>query len=153
MNGYPASAQEPNDLHQLTISTANRIAINFFHTMSAQTISLGSLISSPPGVTTLTGPYRRLQVSATVPADYPFMTYSYTDATNVVVLAGTAAYFGNQNMTLSMPNLSGLAGVQTSWFPASGSQGTFRYEVGTALVAPCKDGGTFRAASLFGSNQ
>ena len=150
--GFPGSVQQASDLHQLEITTTGRIAINLFHTMANQTVTLGSPLSTAPTITTLSGPYRRLQVDATVPADYPFMTYSYGDGTNIVRLVGTAGYFGSQTMTLSMPDLSGLAGLLTSWFPAAGSHGNFTYAAGTTLVTPCADGGAIRGARLFGSN-
>lgn len=150
--GFPASVQENGDLHQLTITTDTRIAINMFRTVASQTVALGSLMPAAPVVTTLTGPYRRLQVVATPPADYPYMKYVYSDASNGVVLAGSAGYFGSQTMTLSMPDLSGLAGLVTSWFPVSGSHGNFTFAAGTSLVTPCVDGGSYREARQFGSN-
>jgi hypothetical protein len=153
MYGVPASAQVTGDLHRLNVETSTRFAVNLFHTMSNQTVTLGSLLTTAPVVTTLEGPYRRLQASATIPSDYSFMSYSYGDQNSNVTLAGSAAYFGGQSMTVAMPDLSGLAGVSATWFPPAGSQSAFTYTVGSALMPPCTDGGIFRGALKFGSNQ
>jgi hypothetical protein len=151
--GVPASAQLPTDLHVLGtgISTPQtlRTAERLFHTMASQSVSLGAPAPTPT-VTSLAGPYRRLQVGFTMPADYTVATYNYSDGVNSVTLQANAGYFVAGAFMMTMPDLSSIA--SPTWFPSSGSTGSALFSLTSAANYPCSDGATYRTAHLFGAN-
>ncbi len=74
MYGVPVALQRANDLHEVFVSTPTRSAFVQFHTMANRSVTLGGQIGAVTS-TVLTGPYRRLQASFAVPADYVYAEY------------------------------------------------------------------------------
>lgn len=150
--GFPASAQQPADLHLVSVGTSTRSTRRWVHAFGSQVISLGGALTVP-AITTLAGPYKRPQVTVTVPADYSVASYSWGAASgNELTMVGTSGYFGSGTMTLTMPDLSGVAGYNVAaWAPAAAS-GSYMLMATSALVEACTDGSVRRSARVTGAN-
>ena len=153
--GVPASVQRPTDRHVFgaTLSTSNgfRAAAHFFRAMTNQSVTLPSALPTP-AVTTLTGPYRRLQVSFALPTEYAVASYFYTDGRNTVTLHGNAGYFGGNNRTMSTPDLSGVAGYSANWFTTTTGQVGTTFRADSSANNACEDGSTYLSAAVFSNN-
>jgi Big-like domain-containing protein len=149
--GVPAAVQRTPDLHEIQVGTPTRFASKFFHTLSSQTITLGSTLGTPQ-ITELGGPYRRLQVILTLPTDYSFADYGYSDGSRSIELSGNTGYFGSHAMTLIMPDLSAVPGFDPAWVPASGSHGAYRFSGQSRQVPVCSDGGSYTSGRMSGTN-
>jgi hypothetical protein len=155
MAGVPTSVQRATDLHELVVQspagfdTPNvRFAGRYFRVMSAQSVALGAELTAP-AVTTLSGPYKRLQAGFTLPGDYSIAGYRYEQSGKRVQLFGSAGYFGGQTMTLAMPDLSGVAGFDVAWVPPTAGTGTTEFS--GALDGACTDGSIWRSARISGT--
>ncbi len=139
--GFPASLQRATDFHQALFSTttrqsgvlypiAQRALIESFRTLSARTLNLGAPLPLPT-ITTLPGPYKRLQASFSFATEYnSAVTLIYTAQSKSVSITASPAWIGNTSATLSLPDFTGVAGWNDVWAPASGATGTW-----TVLVA------------------
>jgi hypothetical protein len=81
-----------------------------------------------PTITTLAGPYKRLQAVYTVPGDYQLNTiFAYTESTSLrfASVSASLGYLGSSNATLAMPNFDGLANWNNAWPPVANSTGTW----------------------------
>ena len=152
MYGVPASMMQSGELHAVFLATNTRLAMNFFATMSNQSISLGAL-PPPLTVSTLNGPYRRQQIGLTLPSDYTYASYEYTDGNrHWASVSGNAGYFGGGTMTLAMPDLSSVPGFDIAWVPASGSTGRWNFSAASHASRPCTAGARYREAHSTGVN-
>jgi hypothetical protein len=150
--GVPFSAMQGGELHGLYLATNTRLAINYFAAVTNQSISLGA---APPGlsVTTLGGSYRRQQIVLTLPADYTYAVYEYSDGSSRwASVAGNTGYFGGAAMTLVMPDLSAVEGFNTAWVPANGTSGRWNFNAASHVKRPCVDGAKYVEARLTGIN-
>jgi hypothetical protein len=121
--GIPAANQRATDYHIVSVNsfttTSSRSVLESFHTFGDKSVALPSALpaTSP---TALTGPYKRLQYQITLPSDLlALATFSYTDDVRTVVIIASAAFLGGGALNLSTPDLSGVAGWDNSWVPAS----------------------------------
>ena len=129
--GMPSAQQRTTDYHRVMIFAhsdgssnpiASRSVTESFNLLAARTITVGASIPTPT-LTTLTGPYKRLQAVYTLPADYQATTsFSYEQ----VSIFATLLYFGGTNVTLGMPDFSSLAGWNNAWAPAMGGSSGWR---------------------------
>ena len=153
--GVPASLQRATDLHELVVQSPAgfvvpnvRYAGRFFRTMSNQSVTLGAELSAPT-VSSLAGPYKRVQATFVLPNDYDVGGYSYEQAGTRVELFGTANYFGGQAMTLTTPDLTGVAGFDAAWAPPTSGTGTTEFNA--SMDRTCADGATWRNARIRGT--
>ncbi|MEP6780633.1 MAG: Ig-like domain-containing protein [Gemmatimonadaceae bacterium] len=153
--GVPTSAQRSTDRHVFStnINTSNgfRGTSNYFRAVTSQSIAAPAPITAPT-VTTLTGPYRRLQVDFTLPTDYSVAKYTYGDGSNNITLQGNPGYFGGNTMSLPTPDLSAVTGYVASWFPSSSSHGNNSFQTANTANNTCDDGFSYRSAGIFGNN-
>jgi hypothetical protein len=148
--GFPASLQRSTDYHQVSFTSttrqggilfpvAQRTLIETFQTMGSRTLTLGAALALPT-ITTLPATYKRLQAMFTLAAEYnsgATLTYSVPSQRKAVTIFATPAWIGGSNVTLAMPNFTGLAGWNDTWPPASGSTGQWLTTVsGTTLIGP-----------------
>jgi len=125
-SGIPGSQQRVSDYHGVSLSaidgTAIRSITEYFHSMGARTLTLGAAMPTP-AVTSLGGPYKRLQAVYTLPTVYQSSTlFLYSDAGGKSVsLSATFGYLGGAATTLGLADYSGLAGWDNAWAPASAS--------------------------------
>ncbi|MCC6243501.1 MAG: Ig-like domain-containing protein [Gemmatimonadaceae bacterium] len=153
--GVPSGVQRASDLHELIVQspagfeTPNvRYAGRLFHTMSNQSVTLGAELSAP-NVSSVAGPYKRVQTTFVLPNDYDFAGYSYEQAGKRLDLFGTVNYFGGRSMTLTTPDLSGVAGFDSAWAPPTTGTGTTEFNAG--IDRSCADGATWRNARIRGT--
>ncbi len=137
-SGIPAGMQRGTDFHQIYVTTltqatqsapptATRTVQEWFHTLGDRTVALPATLPAP-SITSLAGPYRRLQAVFGVPADYQLNTiFAYTESSGLrfASISATIGYLGGPNATLAMPNFDGMTNWNNAWPPASGSTGTW----------------------------
>jgi hypothetical protein len=137
-SGIPAAMQRGTDYHQIYVTgvtspsqlappTATRTVEEWFHTLGDRTITLPAQLPAPT-LSTLTGPYLRLQAVYTVPGDYQLNTiFAYTESTGFrfASVSASLGYLGSTSAMLALPDFSSLANWNNAWPPASGSTGTW----------------------------
>jgi hypothetical protein len=158
VTGVPTALQLSTDFHLLSVTengTIGRTVTSMFHTLTGMSVTLGSTIA--PTVTSLAGPYKRLQGIVTLPSDYGsvgmFITFPSTG--NVSSLWMSAAYAGSSNITLAMSDLSGVAGFSSSWLAPTSDQAQFTFSalsLPTLGPATCSEGRITKTAYLTGTN-
>ena len=157
-SGIPDTMQMASDFHGLflsaTLGSASRSIIEYFHTFAARTVTMGAALPTPT-VTSLGGPYKRLRVTATLPADYQTSAaFQYSDAGGKsVFLTATFGYLGSSAADGELPDFSGLPGWDNTWPPASTSTGDWiaiasgRSTTGSV----CTEGATVKSATVTGT--
>jgi len=157
--GVPAGLQLPGDLHSLSVDelvgSIGRSAATMFHTLGATTLTLGAAIA--PTVTSLAGPYKRLQAVLSVPSDYSFLNMSanFASSANVANLWMTAGYAGSQSFTLAMPDFSAVPGFSMSWMAATSDVASYSVRATSAppyVGPPCGEGASTKTSYVSGSN-
>ncbi|MBX3147836.1 MAG: hypothetical protein KF785_13800 [Gemmatimonadales bacterium] len=166
--GFPTSLQEASDFHMLTVTelrdagtvptgySGGRVIQQVFHQLTNRTVALPAQLSRPT-VTTLTGPYRRLQAVITVPDEYQrliSLSYNQTGSARTVNLTATPGWFGSDTATLAMPDLSGLPGWNPVWAPPAEATGTWAVQAtGNNLTSStvCIEGAYIIQASELGT--
>jgi uncharacterized membrane protein len=146
--GMPGAQQRVTDFHRVAItaivgSNDFRSVSESFHTMAARTITLGASLPAPT-ISSLIGPYKRLQAAYTVPADYQnSASFQYVDAAaeKSVNMFATSGYLGGSSVSLALADFSGLAGWDNTWAPAAASTGN------TSIGATGGTGGAICAES------
>jgi hypothetical protein len=130
--------QRATDFHQIYVTgitqaspiappTATRTVQEWFRVLGDRNMALPAAMPTPT-ITTLTGPYKRLQAAYTVPADYQLNTiFAYTEGSGMrfASVSASLGYLGSANATLAMPNFDGLANWNNAWPPTSNSTGTW----------------------------
>jgi hypothetical protein len=156
-SGIPSVHQLMTDFHGLTViastSTASRFITEHFHALGDRTVTLGAAMPTPT-VTSLAGPYKRLQAAYTLPADYHGSTgLQYSDATNKSVsINATFGYLGVPATTLALPDFSALAAWDNNWAPASSSTSDWTVSGSSAFPASaCTEGASFKTATVSGT--
>jgi len=148
--GVAAANQAATDFHRLTVTaisgtTSFRLVSESFKLLAARTLTL----PSPLGTVTVTdagGPYKRMNVVTTLPADLnSSVVATYTDNT-AVGKAGTiiasAGWLGGLAVSLTLPDFSALAGWSNAWAAATGDNLTWTFAGSTAsLTSLCQEGG------------
>ena len=156
--GMPPSLQQASDLHVLQVTEVGNIgrtATTVFHTLAPGTVTLGSTFA--PVVSTLTGPYKRLQGVVTLPADYNSVNFSITFGSTgrAEALGETRSYNGTGPVTLAMPDFSSVAGFSASWVGATSDVASYVFSANTGISAAanaCAEGATASSAYVVGSN-
>src|SRR5207253_11036437 len=98
-SGIPGSEQLPADFHALivaaSLTNASRFITQYNHSLIDRTVTLGAAMPTP-AITSLGGPYQRLQAVYTLPADYQGSTgLRYSDgASKSVSIDATFGYLG-----------------------------------------------------------
>jgi hypothetical protein len=151
-SGIPAGQQRASDYHAITLlatgATGFRAIAESFHTIAARTVTLGALLPTPT-ISSLGGPYKRLQAVYMLPGDYQGSTeFGYSDAGRSVRLSATFGYLGGAATTLALANYSGLAEWDDSWAPAASASSvswTLSGESGFTS-SPCTENARFKFA-------
>ena len=158
--GIGAVNQVSTDFHQLSVtaingSTSSRYVSETFHTIAPRTLTLpsaiGTVTASDAG-----GPYKRLMLVTTLPADLNFtVAASYLDQTGTVKAGGiiaTAAWLGGLNVSLTLPDFSALAVWSNAWAPATGDGLDWSLS-GSArnLTSTCSEGARFASSTKKGT--
>jgi len=151
--GVPSNLQVNGDFHSLTVledlGTPNiRSVSESFKTMGNRTLTLGAALSAPT-LTTLAGPYKRLQSDFALPAEYGrAVSFSYFDQNNekTVLLYASSGWVGGTSGTLSTPDFSSVSGWNNAWAPASAA--STNYGLG-AFGGSAQDACTEGARSIF----
>lgn len=146
MRGVPNALRRPNDLHQVGVTalsaTGARVTQEWFGALGARTVTLPPNLPAPT-VTSLGGPYARLQAAYQLPADYLTTVFLYSAATRSAGITASVGWLGGTNATIAMPDFTGVAGWNSAWVPASGAAGTwFTQATGTNIASAnvCVDG-------------
>ena len=152
-----APATDFNNISVIAIngSTAFRATSESFHTFAARNVTLpsalGTVTASDAG-----GPYKRLMVVTTLPADLnSSVVATYTDNT-VTGKAGTiiasAGWLGGLAVSLTLPDFSALAGWSNAWAPATGDNLTWSFSGATAsLTSICQEGARIASSTKTGT--
>jgi hypothetical protein len=156
-SGIPSGQQLGTDFHGLNVFASlgsdSRFITQYNHTLAARTLMLGAVMPTPT-LSTLAGPYKRLQAVYTLPTDYEGSTsFRYTDGANKSVdISATFGYLGGTSKTLALADYSALSGWDNNWPPATG--GTADWTLSGASAFPtsvCTEGATFKSATVNGT--
>jgi hypothetical protein len=148
MWGVPEEAQRPDDFHMQTIRwntpTGAVTASEVFHRLANRTFAWPQAVSNPT-VTVLPGGHQRLRAfHSAIPAVYTTRRQlQYTDGGNrTMSVAASTAHFVAMGLTLTMPDLSGVAGWPTNLAIPAGSGGiwTFVAEGSNGAGPLCTEG-------------
>jgi len=156
-SGIPAGQQRVDDFHGMQLlanaSGAARVVTQSFHTLAAQTLTLGAAMPMPT-INTLAGSYLRLQAVYTLPGDYQTTTFfTYTDGTKAVNINASFGYLGGAATTLGLDNYSGLTGWSDNFAPATSSTGNWSASgLGRNFTGNvCQEGATTKQAIINGN--
>jgi len=157
-SGIPGTQQRANDYHGLfvaasTSTNAVRSITEYFHTLAARTVTPGAAMPTPT-ITSLGGPYKRLQAAYTLPGDYQGATgLQYIDGVpKAVSIDATFGYLGGAATTLALPDFSALAGWDNNWAPPSASTGFWQVSgLGTFPGSACTEGASYKSATVSGT--
>ncbi len=125
--GAPAANQLGTDWHAVGLFTYHgpnsfRTLHQYFKALGPQTLTLGSPLPVPT-ISTLAGPYKRLQAAVTLPAEYQSRaSLRYQDqgsSRSLAIVSATMAWLGGSNVSLSLPDFSSVAGWNNAWAPAT----------------------------------
>ena len=111
-----------------------------------------------PVVTIVPGNYKRLQAVFAKPVDYnSVVTLTYQQQTGVprpVSILATSAYLGSTNVTLALPNFTGVTGWDDSWGPlvSAASQWHLTATGGNFATTFCSEGVRLVSAAVSGAN-
>jgi hypothetical protein len=154
--GIPSLQQLVTDFHGLQVfastSTVVRILTQYNHTLTARTLTLGAVMPTPV-ITTLAGPYKRLQAAYTLPTDYEGSTsFAYNDGGNKSVsISATFGFLGGTSVTLALPDFTAVAAWDNSFAPATGGTADWTLSGTSAFTSACTEGATFKNASETGT--
>ena len=156
-SGIPSAQQLVTDFHALfvvaSLTNASRFITQYNHTLTARAVTLGAAMPTP-AITSLGGPYQRLQAVYTLPTDYQGSTgLRYSDgASKSVSIDATFGYLGGLATTLALADYSALSGWDNNWAPASSSTGDWTVSGVSAFPAsPCTEGASFKTAAVNGT--
>jgi hypothetical protein len=155
-SGIPTAQQQPGDFHGLlvtaTTNLTSRVITQYFHTLAARTITLPTAMPVP-AISSLAGPYKRLQAMYVLPLDYQGSTaWGYDDGANrSVSIAATVGYLAGQAATLALPDFSALTGWNNSWPPASSSTGNWTVSGVSTAASACTENASFKTAAVSGT--
>jgi hypothetical protein len=152
--GIPASLGRSSDFTQVGVvdvaGNSTRSATVDYQTFGAQTIALPAALTGA-SVTDLSGAYKRLQATLTLPADYSTAALTYSGSNgNTLTILESAQYLGGSAATLTAPDLSSLPGFSTSWEPSSGT-GSYTLTATNGFSGTCADQATTKFAAVTGT--
>ena len=159
-SGAPAANQLVTDWHAVGVFTALnnnefRTLHEYFHTMGARTLTLGAAMPAPT-ITVLAAPYKALQATVTMPADYATrVSLRYRDPAGThpsVLIIASNGWIGGTAVNLSLPDFSALAGWSNSWAPASAASVNWQLIGANATTPPsCATGARYISAIRTGT--
>jgi hypothetical protein len=117
------------------------------------TLSIQPLLTTP-GLAVLPGSYLREQATfgGIAPSYNTSVSLRYTEGRHTMTVTASIAYAGSNNPTVTMPDLSGIAGWQNSYAYATGAAGTwFASADGSNGGAPCTEGRSAYNATTSGT--
>lgn len=127
--GIPTSLQRPSDYYALTVTDGGnytgglRSVTSTFHIFAPQTLTLGPVMPTSATISSLPGPYSRVQAAYALPPDYSTAGVNYHDASgHTFIVTASAGYRGLSAATIAAPDLSAASGYLTSWAPSTISQ-------------------------------
>jgi hypothetical protein len=129
--GLPASSLRPSDFYlaAMTISGVNysRTSTIAFQNLALHTLTFAPVLAAPT-VTELPGAYKRLQVAvgALSQTFNQAIALQYGDGRGLISLSATRGYFDASTGTLTVPDLSAIAGWPSNAGVPSGGSGTWR---------------------------
>jgi hypothetical protein len=162
MLGIPAARQRPSDFHLLragavTVDGANvRMVYEAFHTLANRSVTIGPALPAP-AVTSLPGPYKRLQFAMTLPAEYQggyaYALYQNPLQAFPVTMIASFGYLNAASATITFPDFSAVAGWQNAWAPSPSAPGLWVLEASNSLVGvvPCSEGARMLLAAVSGN--
>lgn len=142
--GAPAAQQQSGDFHVFSATEYLSTVSQMFATLGARSITFGQALPAPT-ITDITGAsaYRRLRAQLTLPAEYNSMaTFGLADNSgdhSIAVLA-TAAWLGGLSVTVEVPDLSGAAGWDDAWAPASSATTNWMFRASGWSGDDCTEG-------------
>ena len=152
ITGFPASLQGPNDRHLFSFLILNGTSV-LQHVINSK--ALGNFTTTRPApiaapvVSNVAGaPYQIKQAQVNLGTGYNSATLFYS---NMAVTA-TRSALGGATGTLKAPDLSGVAGWNPAWAPATTTSWSVGATTGIAPVPGCADGSTRTTVSVSGSN-
>jgi hypothetical protein len=155
-SGIPPVKQDPTDFHGLQVftstSTGFRSITQYNHTLTARTLTLGPVMPTPV-ITSLAGPYKRLQAVYTLPTEYEGSTsFGYNDGANKSVdITATFGFLGSTSVTLALPDFTTVAAWDNSFAPATGGTADWTLSGTSPFTSACTEGATFKNASETGT--
>lgn len=139
IEGIPAGNLRASDVHIIGLTaivgganvTATRVIQQNVATVANRTISMPAPLAVPT-VTTLAGPYKRLQAVYPIPADYnngSSFTYITLSPIRTMLISATTGWIGGSQATMAMPDFSAVAGWNNAWAPPTTATGTWSAQV------------------------
>jgi hypothetical protein len=124
------------------------------HALSSHTLTLGAALTGSVVSAVSGGTYKRLQVNSALAADYNGGSLIYSDPVgNTMSVTATAGYLGNSTLAITTPDLGGVSGALSTWFPGLGSVVNWTTTAtSNQTVGFCTEGGTLKVASASGTN-
>jgi len=155
--GFPENVQRSTDFHLLTVIASRagqvRTTTLTFHTFGNVLMTLQPTLTTPT-LEPLAGPYQRERATfGVIPSGYnASVSLRYTEGRHTMMVTASIPYAGSNNPVLTMPDLSGVAGWQSSFAYATGAAGTwFASADGFNGGAPCTEGRLTHNATLSGT--
>lgn len=161
--GIPPARQRPTDFHVLMVTgdsptLGTRGVQHSSNLLANRTVTLPPAMPVPT-VTVLAGPFRRLQATTTISAEYDSHTqFAYWQGVGQLpmTMLATAGWIGGTAVTLAFPDLSGVAGWNAAWAPPAGATGSWNMmTVGKTMGFAgnlCVEGGATKTAMRNGTH-
>ena len=165
MYGVPSGLEIGGDMHSINVivSDAGHTSFKFllenFLDVAARAATpfvlpadLPTPVASDAG-----GPYKRPQVVVTgIPAEYnvsqSLIFQDLTDVGKSGFISATQGWTGGANVTLTLPNFSGVTGFLNAWAPVTSDNVSWSFSTsGGTLASVCGAGNRFVTASKSGS--
>jgi hypothetical protein len=128
--GVPEARQRPNDFHMLTVrwrtAASNHVAHEVFRKIAPRTVALAAPTPAI-AVAVLPGAYRRLSAALgqVVILYDDAATLHYESALRSMRVSASRGYAGSGNITLAMPDFSGVGGWLDAYGLPAGASGTW----------------------------
>jgi hypothetical protein len=165
MYGVPSGLRIAGDMHSINVSVSDAghtsfkfLLENFLDvpTRAATPFVLPADLAAPVA-SDAGGPYQRPQVVvAGVPAEYnlsqSLIFQDLTDATKSGFISATQGWTGGSNVTLTLPDFSGVGTFLNAWAPVTGDNVSWTFSAsGGTLPGLCGAGNRFVTASKGGT--
>jgi hypothetical protein len=154
IHGVPGIVQRPTDFHMVSVlgivQPVSRTATLSYHDGGNVNVALPSPIAKPD-IARLVGPYMRFSAAfADLSGEFDSSVgIIVSDATNRVDISTTIAASGRSNISLAIPDFSGVAGWNNSFAIAAGASVTaIVTATGGPAGARCSEGARSVSSSL-----
>lgn len=154
--GAPAAQQQSGDVHVFSVREGLNSVSQMFTTLADHSIAFGAALPTPT-IADITGAsgYLRLRADLTLPAEYNSLaTFGYADGSgdhSLAVLA-TAAWLGGLSVSMEAPDLSGAAGWNDAWAPATSSTVTWSFQANGWSGDDCTEGAREISTTVVGTH-